>query len=159
MKRIPLTKGKVALVDDCDYEYLMQWKWCYAGDNHNHACRTECENSHQTTVYMHQLVAARKGLLAKSIDHENLNGLNNTRGNLREATKSQNGANRGPTRRNTSGFKGVFWNRRAGRWMAKICTHGKQRYLGYFDSKIAAAKAYNDAAEKYFGEFAYLNKI
>ena len=87
------------------------------------------------------------------IDHEDTDPSNNRWGNLREATPSQNGCNTGLRRNNTSGFKGVHWNKHAKKWHAQI-RGGKVRYLGLFNSAEEAHAAYCAAADKHHEEFA-----
>ena len=96
------------------------------------------------------------------IDHRDGNGLNNRRGNLREADKSQNNANSPGRRSRTSKYKGVGlrygkWRTTPKHWMAKITWHGHTKYLGYHYTEEAAAKAYDQAAKELHGEFAWLN--
>jgi hypothetical protein len=159
VKQIPLTKGKEALVDDQDYTYLMQWPWS-AIKNGKYAVRYKrlCDKDCASVIYMHDVVAARSGLIGK-VDHINRNSLDNQRANFRLATNSQNLANRGPQTNNTTGYKGVVWDRQRCRWIAQIKVRMKHIFLGRYDIKIEAAKAYNEAATKYFGEFAYLNEV
>ena len=92
-------------------------------------------------------------------DHRNGDGLDNRRSNLRPATNQTNLMNRGPQVNNTSGFKGVIFDKRSDAWRAQIKVDGRYIYLGCLDSKIEAAEAYNEAANKVFGEFAWLNPI
>jgi hypothetical protein len=161
MKKIKLTQDKFALVDDQDYEFLIQWKWC-ASKHRGMFYAVRCVQSKlkQTAIKMHQIIAIRMGLLASdTLDHIDQNGLNNQRLNLRLATVSQNGINRPKQRNNTSGYKGVHWRKDSHKWQAKIQINGKDIHLGYFTSKKEAAKAYNKAALKYFGKFAVLNKV
>ena len=154
MKRIQLTQGKEALVDDCDYEYLMQWNWSCSGNKH-YSCPA-CWIPGRKYVKMSRLVAERMGLdISRGIDHEDRNPFNNQRYNLRPATKAQNGRNRGLNLNNTSGFKGV--NRMRNFWQSGIKVNRKRVHLGTFDTPEEAAHAYDEAALKYFGEFAYLN--
>jgi len=87
-----------------------------------------------------------------SIDHHDLDGSNNRWSNLREATKSQNSANRRSN--NSSGLKGISWDPKRRRWCARITVRGRTMHLGWFPCKIAAHLAYVVAADKYFGEFA-----
>jgi len=161
MKRIPLTKGKEALVDDQDYSYLMQWKW-HAAKGGKYAARDTRSFNRQygSVVYMHDVLAARNGIAGK-IDHANQDTLDNQRQNLRPATGSQNGANRGPQANNTSGYKGVV--QVCQRWRAQIKVKGEFHSLGHFPltdaGKIKAARVYNEAALKHFGEFAVLNPV
>jgi hypothetical protein len=159
MKRIKLTQGKFALVSDEDYEFLSQWKWCACKDHKTfYAVRgLPGVNGKPTTIKMHRVIAERIGI--KNPDHKDQNGLNNQRSNLREATQSQQIANQNLRRNNTSGYKGVSWFKRAEKWRAYIRVSRKQIYLGLFMDIKDAAKAYNKAALKYFGEFAVLNKV
>ena len=94
------------------------------------------------------------------IDHINDNGLDNRRSNLRICSQSQNLMNcRKPKTLFSSKYKGVSWVQKHKRWKVSIAFKGKRKYIGHFLSEIDAAKAYNKAAEKYFGEFARLNKF
>jgi len=162
MRTILLTQGKEALVDDCDYDYLMQWTWFYhsKGRSTGYALRAEYSNGRQRMVRLHRVVAERFGLetVGKQIDHLDGNGLNNCRGNLRTATNRQNAGNQKRQHNNTSGFKGVVWAKREKKWRARLGDAGRQ-HLGYFDTPRDAARAYNEAALKYYGEFACLNPV
>jgi hypothetical protein len=89
----------------------------------------------------------------KHIDHSDHNPANNAISNLREADSTQNGANQRVNSRNTSGFKGVYFQ--AGKWVAFIGQTGKYQYLGRHATKEEAAAAYAAAAKITFGEFAY----
>lgn len=90
----------------------------------------------------------------RDVDHRDLDGLNNRWTNLRPASKSQNGANRGASAVSRSGMKGVTFDARACRWRATIGVMGQQKWLGSFSTPEEAQTAYADAATKYFGEFA-----
>lgn len=93
------------------------------------------------------------------IDHKNWNKLDNRRENLRICNRNQNGANLFVKRRNKSGFKGVSWKNSHSKWCAQIKTKHKVVYLGLFLKKEDAAAAYNEAATKIHGEFAFLNTV
>lgn len=86
-----------------------------------------------------------------------MDGLNNTRNNLRLATYSQNRVNRELRSNNKSGFKGVCWNKSRENWEVTIQINGKHRHIGYYDTPEEAARVYDEAAIKYHGEFARLN--
>jgi hypothetical protein len=160
MKLIPLTKGKEALVDGCDYAYLMRWKWFC--NPYNYAIRNtrvnECEK--RTVVFMHLVIAHRMGLcVVKEIDHENRNSLDNRRSNLRLATRHQQLGNMGLRKDNTSGYRGVSWNKVARKWQARIYLNNRSKSLGLYSTAKEAAEARNIAAKKHFGEFAWLNPV
>ena len=162
VKLITLTQGKQALVDDIDYKYLRQWKWCaHKSRGKVYVSRCESRASGSAIVRMHQVIAQRAGLNVDNfvVDHRDGNGLNNQRNNLRQATKAQNQYNRRRNKNNVSGFKGVCRTSDNRKWRAGIQVAGHNVHLGCFDKAVDAAKAYNAAALKYFGEFAYLNPI
>ncbi len=101
------------------------------------------------------LIGKTNGML---IDHRDNDGLNNTRKNLRLATHSQNLQNAGPdSKRKTSRFKGVSWSKGMKKWLAQIMANRKHSILGYFASEEEAARAYDAAARRLHGEFAYAN--
>lgn len=163
MKYIQLTQGKQTLVDDEDFEYLNQWKWAYE-KRYNRAVRSVYikgsgrKNQKNDTWLMHRLIMNVPA--NKYIDHINGNTLDNRKQNLRICTHAQNMLNKKQVAtNNTSGFKGVSWNKHAGRWMSKINIHRKQLYIGLFDTKEEAALAYNKMALKLHGEFANVNTI
>jgi hypothetical protein len=150
MKRIPLTRGYEALVDDEDYKWLSQWKWCALVTKKNvYAKRTK------QAILMHRVIEGATA--SRQVDHRDGNGLNNQRSNLRKATQTQNNANSRLRRSSTSGYKGVTWFRgnwaSGGKWMAQIAVNGRHVYLGYFDTPQAAHEAYCAAAKRLFGEF------
>jgi AP2 domain len=152
-KEIPLTQGKVSVVDEADYQWLSQWKW-YARKHRNtyYAQRKTRHSEKPRNLMMHVAILGANGG-----DHIDGNGLNNRRSNLRPSTRHQNGWNRGKQKNNTSGFKGVSWYQSHQKWNAHIQAFGKIKHLGFFDSILEAAKAYDAGAIKYHGEFAKLN--
>lgn len=157
-KEIPLTQGKVALVDAEDYDWLNQWKW-YASKQKNgsfYAMRRIKENGKRFPVLMHRIII--KTPKNMETDHINRNGLDNRKYNLRICTNSQNQMNRGKPKNNKSGYKGVYWNKKDKRWRAEIMVNQHLNFLGNFSMKEDAALAYNKAAIKHYGEFAYQNK-
>jgi hypothetical protein len=96
-------------------------------------------------------------LQGATVDHINGNGLDNRRINLRTCTTAENAHNQVPQVGGTSAFKGVCWNRAVRKWQAQIKHGGRKKYLGVFASEQDAAKAYDVAANKYFGAFARIN--
>lgn len=155
MREIPLTKGKVALVDDSDFLKISEHKW-QAMQKRDiwYAFRSHQRGGMRVTILMHRVIL--DGVLR--VDHRNGDGLDNQRSNLRSATRSQNQANsKKSTRNTTSRFKGVFKPTGYPIWRAKIKLRGKVRYLGSFREEIDAATAYDRAARQMFGEFARTN--
>lgn len=157
-KEIELTQGYKALVDDIDFEYLRQFKWGLRDKNRGrlYAARTD-------GIKMHRLIVERqldrKLETSEYVDHRDRDALNNTRSNLRLATRSQNLANRSksPWRVTSSKFKGVCWDKSRNKWLATIRADKKLIHLGFFDDEILAAKTYDQHALLRFGEFAALN--
>jgi hypothetical protein len=157
MREIVLNQGKVALVDHGDFEWLSQWKW-YAlkGANTWYAHRHVIKKGKGTMVSMHRALLGEPP--NASVDHIDRNGLNNQRSNLRICSRAQNAYNAQKWSSNTSGFKGVSWRRSKRKWRAQIQAYGKgNKHLGYFDSPVDAAHAYDRAAMQYHGQFALLN--
>ena len=154
MKQIKLTKGKYALVDDSDFKELSKYKWYFDG---RYAMTSVKEFNEWKMVHMHRfLLSAPKDM---ETDHINCNMLDNRKENLRVCTGSQNQMNREVNRNNTSGYKGVSFNKRRRVWYAYIKLNYKLTYLGQFTDKKKAAFAYNYAALKFVGEFAKLNEV
>ena len=162
MKEIKLTQGKVALVDDEDFEYLNQWKWCaHKAGNTFYAVREVRIEGREYNLSMHRLLLRLKKGDKPVVDHIDRDGLNNQRSNIRVCTTSQNMRNVKKFGEGSySEYKGVTLNKRVNRWHARIrIAPGERLYLGSFDSDVQAALAYNEAAKKYHGEFACLNII
>jgi len=151
---------KTIQVDDSDFDYLSSYKWhvkTYDGKVFYAATKVTFSRGSSMSVAMHQIILG-KPIKGFTIDHVDGNGLNNQRRNLRTCTYSENMRNSRTPISNKSGFKGVRqgWN---SRWRADICINSKMLFVGSFKTKIEAAKAYNEAAIKYHGEFAKLNII
>jgi hypothetical protein len=152
-RRIKLSWGKWAVVDVEDYERLGRYKWLAVEMGRCWYGRT-LERDGKPLAMHRVIMDAPKGLFVDHIDHD---GLNNRKSNLRLCTRKQNRRNRRPNRGGTSKYKGVHWSKSCKKYRAAI-SHNKKRFcLGYFRDEIEAAKAYDEAAKKFFGEFAYLN--
>lgn len=148
-REIPLTRGFVAIVDDDDYVVLSQHKWCFDGD---YAMRRPTWKG--KGIYMHRIIANAPA--DRLTDHINGNKLDNRRVNLRFATNKENVRN-GHKRKGSSRYKGVHYFKRERTWQASITVNYKTVHLGYFKDEDAAGRAYDQAAQQYFGEFARLN--
>jgi hypothetical protein len=161
MKEIQLTKNQTTIVDDEDYDFLSQWKWFAVfmpPSNRPYACRNEWdfENKRRIRKFMHRELLGLSKEDKRVGDHINLDTLDNRGSNLRAATRSQNMANMGLRKDNTSGLKGVV--RRSGNydkpWIAQIGIGLLPKNLGVFATKEEAYEAYRKAAISAFGEFA-----
>ena len=173
MKNIKLTQGQFALINDEDYEFINKYKW-YAqkGKNTFYTMRTITIRSQDVqkgikrkrkTILMHRVILERK--LKRQLrsdeyaDHINHRGLDNRRNNLRLCSQSENIANSIKHKKASSIYKGVSWSQGYRKWQAQIKINRESKHGGYFDSELDAAKAYNEMALKYFGEFAKLNGV
>jgi hypothetical protein len=154
---IPLTKGQNALVDAEDYPSMSAFNWTALwspGKASFYAVRRGEGNHSKSFIYMHRLLMECE----ERVDHWDGDGLNNRRKNLRPCTQSQNLANTKKQSNNKTGYKGVFFEKRRNHYIAKIVVESKPIHLGSFGmDKFAAAKAYDAAAIRHFGEFAHLN--
>lgn len=148
---IPLTQGRVALIDDEDLPLVSGRKWNALKRNHTFyaACTARAGEVGITSILMHRLIlSATPGQL---VDHADGNGLNNQRSNIRLCTTHQNSVNRKPLGKHSQ-YKGIRITP-SGTWQAAI---GRE-HLGTFLDERDAAKAYDDAARARYGEFARLN--
>lgn len=149
-REIKLSRGHVALVDDEDFEWLNQWKWCYG---HGYATRRQyIGNGKYTGFRMHRLIVGLATGEGHQVDHINGDRLDNRRQNLRICDVSSNKANCEAYSNNKSGFKGVYKDGK--KYTAQIRVAGKIHYLGSFEDPVKASEAYKRAAIVFRGEFA-----
>jgi hypothetical protein len=146
---IPLAEGLETMIDASDEDSVFQHKWSPVKMRGGRIYAYTLINGKIT--YLHAFLTG-----AKKTDHKDRNGLNNRRSNLRPCTNSQNLANRGKTKNNTSGYKGV-WDRHNGTFAASIRHMYKTYHLGTYQRAEDAARAYDRKALELFGEFAFLN--
>lgn len=159
MKLIPLTRGYFAQVDDADFEWLNQWKWCARVTKYTvYAERTTMKNGRKVGVIMHRDIMNVNGQ-PTHVDHKDGNGLNNTRENIRLCTRSQNMMNRSGAQNSSSIFKGVAWHKSRKDWVAYITIDGVVKHIGRFKNEEDAARVYNQFARKLHGEFVKYNDV
>jgi hypothetical protein len=140
-------------VDDEDFPLLNRYTWRIDPKGY------VVTSLYGTTVRIHRFILNPPKNI--QVDHINGDKLNNTKGNLRFATNTENQRNvpKITSKITSSKYKGVHFRKDNGKWSARIGVCGKRLSLGLHDSESEAAKAYNKAALEYFGEFAKLNEI
>ncbi len=181
-RRIQLTRGKYAIVDPGDYEWLMQFKWhTNCGRGKFYAANSRSQKMHrlimfgvkeeyrrQNTLRLRSgqalrlgsilLTTGRSGRAKLFVDHINGDGLDNRRANLRLATPAQNNWNsKSGMGRGASRYKGVQWHKHRKKWVVVIGVNGRKEHIGYFGDEKEAARAYDKAAKERHGEYAVLN--
>jgi HNH endonuclease len=157
---ISLTQGQETVIDAIDADLaLFQWQAAFDKRRNKFTATrsTSRTNGKRTTERLHRIILSRmlgrQLLRTEDVDHEDLDPLNNRRGNLRIATRSQNCANKGKHQDNSSGCKGVYWNKQKRKWVAQIGVNNRKEYLGQFDALEEAALAYAEASKKFFDKF------
>jgi hypothetical protein len=153
-RRIYLGEGEWTILDQQDYYRLGNFKWFLKGRYALRSFKIGPDKTKMISIHR-EIMNAPDGLL---VDHRNGDGLDNRRSNLRLATHSQNQCNKLKIKtKATSKYVGVNFDKSRGQWAARIRHNNKEIWLGRFDSEIDAARAYDQAAMKYHGEFARLN--
>lgn len=156
-KWIPLGGGGFVLVDESDYEFLSLFNWTVAHHKYTKYAyfRRRIDGKYKSFLMHRVITGAPHGM---QVDHINGNGLDCRRSNMRVCSIKDNHRNvRKSTDLKSSKFKGVCWDKARNKWQAKIKVNQKGIGLGRFDDETQAARAYDSAALKYFGEFARLN--
>jgi len=154
MKRIFLTQGKVAIVDDDDYKRVSKYKWYANKDLKNYYAKrwSPMQNGKRRIIWMHRFIMSAPEEF--EVDHINQDTLDNRKDNLRFTTRSQNARNQMLSSANTSGFKGVRFDKNRRKWRAEIYIHSKRLFLGNYETQDAAVVAYRQAAIKHHGVYA-----
>ena len=152
----------IAVVDVENYDHLSKYFWHktyygYAARNSS-VSLGECESeSKKYLIFMHRvIIGATKD---QEVDHIDRDRLNNRMSNLRIVTSSQNKMNQNIRKDNTSGFKGVTWDKDRDKWMVSINKDRRRMFIGRYRDLHEAAMAYNEAAVKLFGKYANLNEV
>ncbi len=149
-KELHIGINRVTLVDDEDFVYLCQWNWGFEG---RYAYRRDYRTG--AKIYLHKVI--NKTPLGFMTDHINHDKLDNRKENLRTATRNQNEANKPKKLNCSSKYRGVCWHKQRSKWKAEIKVNQMKKHLGLFENEIEAAKAYDEAAMKAFGDYATLN--
>lgn len=151
---------RVVLYDNIDHDLISAYHWyLFKNGNSFYAMSTLTNRPNGKAILMHRLIMDITNSKVL-IDHKNQNGLDNTRDNLRVATKAQNSMNSKIFNTNSSGYRGVdVIDQQRNMFRARISIKGKNIHIGCFKTAIDAAMAYNAAAISVFGEFACLNQV
>lgn len=154
MKKIPLTQGKVALVDDEDFEWLKAFNW---HDGGRYAIRKGTVKEQKSTVFMHREIM--KAPSGKHVDHINGDCYDNQKANLRFATQTENNWNARTRKDNTTGYKGVCYRPKSRDFVVYINVNGKRIHLKTYRNLEDAIAARREAELKYHGRFALEGRI
>jgi hypothetical protein len=149
------TNGFEFEIDEIDKDLILLARWKKPPNRHIMESTTYYDRQ-----YLHIIIAKRMWLDTKNyqIDHKDNNKCNNKRNNLRIATQIQNSRNSKKRENASSQYKGVSWDTKSQKWVANIELDRGHTYLGSFHNEEDAKEAYNNAALKYFGEFARINE-
>ena len=160
---IPISRGFYVIVNQEDYEWLMQWRWQAHQSETNMKWyavrRVRTDDGKLGTIWMHrEILGLERGEKTQGDHKDRLNTLNNSRKNLRRASHGDNQHNRGQNHNNTSGYKGVCYDRHtrntAKKWRAVLNVNGKHQNLGRFETRELAREAVRKAAQHMHGDFA-----
>lgn len=149
---VTLTKGHTAVIDaaDADFVGIFNW-WAQEMPHAVYAARTTPRGEGKKKIFLHRyLMRPPEGM---DVDHIDGDGMNNRRSNLRVATRHENACNQKIRAANTSGFKGVSFEKFTGRWAASICSNNKYKRIGRFDTVDEAGAAYAEWSRSLHGRF------
>lgn len=151
--------GMLAIIDAADVPLVTRHRWTVHKDKRSrtfYAQRVERKNGKQRHIFMHRMIL---GLTDRKVytDHENHNGLDNRRTNIRIATAQQNAFNKRAATHGLSQYKGVSWSKSHSKWQVTFTYNRKLRWVGSFDKEIDAATAYDNAVSAYHQQFANPN--
>ncbi len=141
------------IIDTGEVEKIKPYKW--------HTAKGYVETTVRggKNILLQNMIMNITSSRKRMVDHKDRDTLNNRKVNFRICTNKENSRNSKMPSHNTSGAKGVYWRKERNKWQAQIKINQKQTYIGIFKDKTKAILAYNEAAYKHFGEFAYQNKI
>ena len=159
MRYITASSNFTYIIDDEDYNKVSKLNWFTLDKNskYKYAAAKNKPIDYTRNILLHRLVMnAKKG---EVVDHINGNVFDNRKNNLRICTRGQNIMNQRLRSNNSSGYKGVYFDKRLRKWCVRIQTNGIRKYFGFFDNLVNAARCYNKNAKRLHGEFAKLNTI
>ena len=154
-----MSQPRYTKVDQADYKRLRGYRWLASKGNNNYYALRHVpggKGKKASINSMHrEIIQVPRGMV---VDHINHDGMDNRRANLRAATYSQNMCNvRKRSGAKHSKYKGINWRKRTRKWEVRVMFEKKRMHIGYFRDEIDAARAYDQAARKYHGEFASPN--
>lgn len=148
MRLLTGTRGEIIKISDCDWSECSGIRWCIIGKGY-------VRSTTRPYIRLHRhILKPSKGM---DVDHINGDTLDNRRENLRICTRSQNKMNGNLYKNNTSGYKGIYWNKRKEKWHIHLTVNQKDRHIGYYETLEEAINARNVAVKKFHGEFARID--
>ena len=155
-KEIELTNGMKAIVDDEDYNYLLDYNWRAAKNGRTfYAVFGRRINGKYSLTWMHRMIMDAKNR-KDEVNHVNHNGLDNRKVNLRITTHDKVVIQSQVAIKKGTNHKGISYHKPTNKWRARININGKTTYLGYYINETEAAKAYENKAIELFGEYAHV---
>ena len=157
-KQISLSNSSIPIeIDDWNYCRVLRRNWFLVLDENRNPKSIQSNGRFNNKIILPRFLLNLTKADKVDVDHWNHNIFDNKESNFRISNRSQNSCNQSLKSSNKSGYKGVSWNKRIGKWHSQIKHKYKAIHLGYFDDIILAAIAYDNAAIELHGDFAYLN--